>query len=84
MKVLTSGLFAVGLIAYFVLFSCGYLMSAPVTFSDQERPLLMQMCESARWASRAVFDQVCEQLKAKFSEADKAAEEAAKKPEEKK
>ena len=81
MKVLSSGLFSVSLIASFVLFNCGYSIAAAVSFSDQERPLLIQMCDAAKWAARLQFDPICEQLKAKFAEADKAAEA---KPEEKK
>lgn len=48
--------------------------STPIPFTQDERQIMLRMCEAARWASRIQFDQMCEALKAKFEAADKAAE----------
>lgn len=47
-----------------------------VTMTQQERSVVMQMCEAARWAARIQFDSVCEYFSRKFA----AAEEVKQKP----
>lgn len=45
-----------------------------------ERKFLLDMCEAAAWASRIVFSPACDQLKAKFLEAETKAKAAAATP----
>lgn len=41
----------------------------PVPLSEQERKVILTMCEAARWSNRQGFDGACEFFKKKFDDA---------------
>lgn len=44
-----------------------------IEFTEQERVVLLEMCEAAKWANRIRFDGLCEYLRGKLDAAEKAA-----------
>lgn len=45
--------------------------------TDQERKLIMEMCETAYWAARRQFDGMCAYLTVRFEAVERAAREKA-------